>query len=78
MSNPFSRANAMMALIAAAMGNQAALSAIGPYVSRGHGRGQFRIKSWFSLSARKRSSKYKPHQGKRECARRVRQMEAAQ
>lgn len=43
-STPFARANAMMTLIAAAMSlpvsmQQAKLAEIGPYVSRGKGRG---------------------------------------
>jgi hypothetical protein len=43
MSQPFARANAMFALIAAAMATanpQAALAKIGPYVSRGKGTGK--------------------------------------
>lgn len=44
-SSPFSRATAMMAAIAAAMSlpvtaQQAAMSAIGPYESRGKGEGR--------------------------------------
>lgn len=44
-SQPFARAHAMMALIAAAMsapasGQQALLAAIGPYESRGKGQGR--------------------------------------
>ena len=39
MAQAFSRSIAMMDLIAAAMGNSAALANIGPYKSRGHGEG---------------------------------------
>lgn len=39
MSRPFARAIAMFALISAAMGDSMKLAAIGPYKSRGHGRG---------------------------------------
>ncbi len=44
-ANPFARARNMMAAISAAMAlatdaqRQLALNAVGPYVSRGHGRG---------------------------------------
>lgn len=37
MAQPFARARAMFALIAAAMGDMAKLAAIGPYYSRGKG-----------------------------------------
>ena len=69
-SNPFARATAMLQLVLAAMGNPAKLAAIGTYVSRGKGRG--------SPPRRygNKPGKYMPHQGKRECARRVRQMVA--
>lgn len=76
MSKPFARAIAMMSLIATAMQSaspQLAMSQIGDYRSRGHGRGRYSgIKYGPSPSG-----KYLPHQGARECARRVRQMEAA-
>lgn len=67
MSKPFARAIAMFALVSAAMGDSLKLAAIGPYKSRGHGRG-----SW-SANNHKSRSKYMPHQGKQECARRLRQ-----
>lgn len=76
LSAPFARARAMMSLIVAAMGDMAKLAAIGPYESRGKGkgRGPRMCRTNFLSSA---GSKYMPHQGKRECARRIRQMEAA-
>ena len=74
MSQPFARAPAMMALIAAAIagpGAQSALAAITPYKSHGHGRSKPFCKSWASLSASHPGSKYMPHQGKKECAKRM-------
>jgi hypothetical protein len=65
--NAFSRSIAMMAAIAAAMSigstweRKAALDGIGPYVSRGKGRGK--SAKWTGGSAR---SKYMPHIGKKE------------
>jgi hypothetical protein len=75
MSAPFSRSLAMMAAIQMAMQLpkylvQAELAKIGPYVSRGKGIGK-PAKNFI-----KKAGKYMPHQGKRECARRVRQMAA--
>lgn len=70
MAAPFSRAIAMMALVQAAMGNFDALAKIGPYKSRGHGRGS-PLRRYGN-----KPGKYMPHQGKRECARRLRQLEA--
>jgi len=67
MSKPFARAIAMFSLIAAAAGDSLKLAGIGPYRSRGHGRG-----SW-SANNHKSHSKYMPHQGNQECARRLRQ-----
>jgi hypothetical protein len=63
----------MMAMITAAMAganSQAALAAIGPYKSRGHGRG----KAFDKQRHGNKSGKYAPHQGKCECARRLAQM----
>lgn len=62
----------MMAIIAAAMQSacpQAAMANIGQYKSRGHGRGIY--------SGKKKGNRCHniPHQGKKECARRVRQMQ---
>lgn len=69
-NNPFARAMAMLQAVLAAGGDMGKLAALGPYVSRGKGRG--------SPSRRygNKPGKYMPHQGKRECARRVRQMQA--
>ena len=47
---------------------EAALEALGPYVSRGKGQGS--VNRVYGNKA----GKYTPHQGKRECTRRVRQM----
>ena len=69
MSAPFARARAMMALIAAAMGNSAALAAIGPYRSRGHGR----RKAFDKEHHGNKPGKYTPHQSLRERTRRLRQ-----
>lgn len=70
MAQPFARAIAMFALIQAAMGNAEALAKIGPYRSRGKGRGAP------SRRYGNKPGKYMPHQGKQECARRLRQQEA--
>lgn len=69
MSNAFARAHMMMAAIAAAMAlggsaQREALAGIGPYVSRGKGRGKGA--KWTGGLAR---SKYMPHIGKKEQAR---------
>lgn len=77
----FARAKAMFAVIAAAMAlpilaRQDALAEIGEYKSRGHGgkhRPHGRFLGW---GYRQDRSAYQPHQGKKECARRVRQAEA--
>lgn len=72
----------MVAAIAAAMGlpnrleRNMALEKIGPYRSRGKGRGKAFDKSWFSLNAVNNCNnggKGRPHQGEREKARRLRQ-----
>jgi hypothetical protein len=65
MAKPFARAAAMFSLIAAAMGDQLKLAAIGPYKSRGHGRG-----SW-AANNHKARSKYMPHQNQQEEHRRL-------
>lgn len=73
-SAPFALERAMMAAIAAAMQSpspQVALAQIGPYVSRGKGRGKAFDKQ---RHGNRTGGKYWPHQGKQECARRVRQM----
>lgn len=67
----FKRARAMFAAIAAAMllpmaEQAAAMADIGPYRSRGKGRGSA------PRNHLPRANKYLPHQGARECARRVR------
>jgi hypothetical protein len=64
--NPFARANMMMAAIAAAMSlggsaQREAMAGIGPYVSRGKGRGKGA--KWLGGSTR---SKYAPHIGAKE------------
>lgn len=74
MSQPFARALAMMALIRAAMGEQnpqLAMANIGPYVSRGKNKTRGFVKSWLSASAYSKRGKYIPHQGDKECARRL-------
>jgi hypothetical protein len=55
MAKPFARAAAMFSLIAAAMGDQLKLAAIGPYKSRGHGRG-----SWAANNHRSHNA-VRPH-----------------
>jgi len=72
-NQPFARAIAMFNLIQAAMsgpGAQAALAKIGPYVSHGKGRGK-----QFDKQRHGNVCHNTPHQGKKECARRVAQME---
>ena len=72
---PFRRATAMFEAIATILAStpnpserQRALGELDPYRSRGKGRGSFNFR--FS----NKDGKYRPHQGKREMARRVRQM----
>ena len=75
-AKPFKRAAAlyMEALeLKATYGNnltllQTLINALPPYVSRGHGRKPRRMCRTTTATAR---SKYMPHQGKSECARRV-------
>jgi hypothetical protein len=62
MSQPFARAAAMFTLIAAAMGNQMKLASIGPYKSRGHGKG---LPGRVYRGSR---SKHQPHIGAKEQA----------
>lgn len=87
--NHFTRAKAMFAAIAAAMsaaiaatmnfasfeGRQAALDKIGEYRSRGHGGKHMPKGRFLGWGYRQDRSKYQPHQGKQECARRLRQDE---
>lgn len=74
-SIPFAHARAFASAIAAAMSlphvldRQKALGLIPAYKSRGHGRGTP------SRRYGNKPGKYTPHQGKQECARRVRQAE---
>ena len=81
MAAPFARSNAMLARIAALMSTMAqgmalnaAIAALGDYRSRGKGGKHRKMcrTNWFKGNA----SKYQPHQGVAECARRVRQMQA--
>ena len=78
-TRPFHRAQYVRRLVVAALGiadtaeRLTALAAIPVYVSRGHGRGDKFARQNFVTS----SPKYKPHQGKRECARRVAQLAKA-
>lgn len=83
MSQPFKRAQMLMAAMRVAavaafafggggmLAYQAALERIGPYRSRGKGKGRGRFSKTNTGTSR---SKYAPHQGKRECARRMRNM----
>lgn len=69
MSQPFHRAMLMMAAIQAAMrldgiGQTAALSNIGPYESRGKGKGRSKPSPRFGRNR----SKYNPHIGAKEQA----------
>lgn len=70
---PFRRALNMMGLLAAltsvGAGAAAALQAVGPYVSRGKGRGKYSGKGHGN-----KAGIYMPHQGSAEKSRRVRQM----
>lgn len=71
MKTPFSRSIAMMTAIAGLMQQGIAMPAIaastGPYVSRGKGRGT-PSRNFMRGAGR---SKYEPHQGKQEIARRA-------
>ena len=75
MALPFSRVQAMYALIEAAMASAKptfALSQLPAYGSRGHGRSKPFIKSWFSHTSRRGVSTEKPPiNSPRECARRL-------
>lgn len=74
-TKPFHRAQAWAAMAAAIvklhagspLALQAALAALPPYKSRGHGWGLRQP----SHNARAARSKYMPHQGERECDRRM-------
>ena len=73
MSKPFSRSIAIFSLIQTALlsANPAlALAGIPTYKSRGHGRG----KAFTRTNWHKSNSKYEPHQGKQEIARRAAQI----
>ena len=78
MSRPFARANAMHAAILSILtattshfAAAGAIEALGEYKSRGHG-GKHRPQRSRPVMRGGRS-KYQPHQGKKECARRVAQ-----
>lgn len=77
--SPFRRANMLMATIQSLVTSGFAMSAIsnlvGPYESRGKGKGRNRVVKTNHL--RGGASKYTPHQGKREIARRLSRMEAS-
>lgn len=74
MNNSSKRATVMMAAISAmlsqGMGMAAIGASVGPYVSRGKGRGS-QPRNFFRGNA----SKYMPHQGKQEIARRLARMQ---
>lgn len=78
-TTPFKRANILFRQIQhlrttlAPIEAQVAIAALPVYVSRGHGRGDKFARQNFVTS----SPKYKPHQGKRECARRAAQLAKA-
>ncbi len=72
-TTPFRRVNLLMAAMAAlaaqGMSMPSIMAQLGTYQSRGKGRGTAPTQH-----GHKHASKYMPHQGKRECERRVRQM----
>ena len=68
---PFRRILAFMVL-AAKVGTAGAIAELGHYQSRGHGRGTYGGKKPMRCSR----SKYMPHQGMQEKARRLRRMQA--
>ena len=76
-NTPFLRANlfiaAVSALLTKGVGMQAAISTVGHYRSRGHGQGKYSGKKKGHRSGRTYAAN-----GKRECARRVRQMASGQ
>lgn len=73
-NQPFRRANLMMAAISAllsqGMSLQMAADKVGPYQSRGKGKGKYSGKKPGNHSGRTYAAN-----GKKECARRLRQME---
>jgi hypothetical protein len=75
---PFARFNTLMALVSAMLAQHpgmqfmTAYQQAGGYHSRGKGKGRNRMAKTNHL--RGRSSKYMPHQGKQECARRAARM----
>jgi hypothetical protein len=80
MAQAFARSRTLFALIAAAMGDDLALSRLPEYVSRGKGRGAHSGKKWgpTSSNANMRSVNgrwVQKENGKRECERRVSQMD---
>lgn len=74
----FITAKRMFAAIAAAfaqpdiVSRQAALSAIGPYLSRGHGRGTVTYANGRGSRGGNNGGMGMPHQGRQECLRRLR------
>lgn len=75
--NPFSRSIALAALIASAMssGVHGALAGIPEYKSRGHGRGGYSGKGYGNTGTNWMSRLNGQTNGKRECERRLRQMD---
>jgi len=81
MNTPFARSKMIFAALAAAYAMvdksqmMSALTAIPTYTSRGHG-GKHRAKArfGFAFAQRGQASKYQPHQGKNEIARRLARM----
>lgn len=74
-TTPFKRANILFRQIQhirathAPIEAQVIIAALPQYVSRGHGRGDRYARQHYMSH-----SKYKPHQGAKECARRLRQL----
>lgn len=76
MSAPFKRINALISMCAVAVAGMSMAEAsaykqkmFATYKSRGKGKGNGRDRNVFP-----QNSRYMPHQGKKECARRVKQM----
>ena len=71
LKNFYSAMEALLKLKLSSLELMEHIKLLGPYEGRGHG-GRHRPKGRFLGRPRNATSKYRPHQGKQECARRIR------